>query len=97
MTISVRKGGPLVYLLPVIHILVCLATAAMNVMHWESGWEYIGLVDYPVSIVAVGLAWRYNWPLFLLFVTIGTLWWYFLSWTALFLVHRVASLRREHT
>jgi hypothetical protein len=82
------KGRLLVYLLPSLHVLACLATVAMG-----SDWKYVGLVDYPVSIAAVGLAWHYNWPPVLLFGILGTLWWYLLSRAALFVVDKVMRVR----
>ncbi|HKM67929.1 MAG TPA: hypothetical protein VJX70_12250 [Candidatus Acidoferrum sp.] len=88
MSNSFPKGRLLVYLLPSLHICACLATVAMN-----SDWKYVGLVDYPVSIAAVGLAWHYNWPPFLLFGILGTLWWYLLSRAALFVFDRIMSVR----
>jgi len=48
------------YLLPALHVLACLATFMANRLNLESGWEYVGLFDYPISIVPVGLAWRYR-------------------------------------
>ncbi len=90
-----QKRRFLPYLLPLLHILACLATAAMNVVNLGSGWEYIGLADYPVSIVAVGLAWHYNWPPFALFAIIGTLWWYLLGRAALFLFDRITGPPKE--
>jgi hypothetical protein len=94
-TKSAPKARQLVYLLPVLHIFVCLGTATMNAMHWQSGWDYVGLIDYPISIVAVGLAWRFNWPLFPLFAIVGTLWWYLVSRAVLFSFDRITSFRKD--
>ena len=84
---TMKKAVPtsqlLVYFLPFLHVCACLATAAIG-----SDWKYIGLVDYPASIVAVGLAWHYNASPLLFFGIIGTLWWYLLSWAAAFVVHK---------
>jgi hypothetical protein len=88
MTDSPGKGRMLVYLLPGLHVCACLVTLATG-----SDWKYVGLIDYPVSIGAVGLAWHYNWPPFLLFGIIGTLWWYLLSRAALFVLVKIVSVR----
>jgi len=83
------------YLLPILHVMACLATLVANRMNLESGWEYVGLFDYPISIAAVGLAWRYRVPPFLSFVIIGTLWWYFLSRLAVFLIDKTTGFRKK--
>jgi hypothetical protein len=71
----------LIYLLPFLHLCVCLTITFAGL---ESGWHYLIPIDFPVSIVAVAMMFRYDnhqiWfhPL-LWFGTLGTLWWYFLS------------------
>lgn len=89
------KGGLLVFLLPSLHLLACLATEVANSVNMGQGWKYIGLADYPVSIVVVGIAWRYHWPPFLLFAVIGTLWWSLLSVAAMFVFDKIRESIKE--
>ncbi len=42
-------------------------------------WTYIMLVDFPISAVAFGLAWKYGALAATWTVVVGTLWWYLLS------------------
>ena|ERR1017187_1092677 len=63
----------LVYALPCVHLLAFLVFAAQN---WE--WKWMVIVDLPVSLLLLGLSWRWDNPL-LWCVVLGTLWWYFLS------------------
>jgi hypothetical protein len=81
----------LVYTLPFLHGCGCIATAIADL---DSGWKYIGLVDFPVSIAAVGLSMHYDVPPLIFFGLIGTLWWYLLSRTALFVFDRFRNLRK---
>lgn len=86
---TTRQARLFAYLLPSLHVLACLTTAAANAMNLGAGWEYIGTIDYPISILVVGLAWRYNLSPFALFATIGTLWWYVLNRLAFYLFGRL--------
>jgi hypothetical protein len=65
----------LVHLLPVAHICACLTIA---LAHLDAGWEFLGLMDFPASIMVVTLIYDFDHPL-ILFGIIGTLWWYVLS------------------
>jgi hypothetical protein len=71
----------LIHFLPFVHLCTCLL---ITVEGSELGWQYLMVVDFPVSVVAVAMMFRDNnhqiWfhPL-LWFGTLGTLWWYFLS------------------
>jgi hypothetical protein len=53
-----------------------------------SGWKYVGLADFPVSIAAVGLSMRYDVNPLVFFGVIGTLWWYLIGLAVLFLLRR---------
>ena len=64
----------IIYLLPVIHLLACIAITVARV----PGWGVMFIVDLPFSIVIAPLPW-YNIPLPWAFGTLGTLWWYALS------------------
>ena len=84
-----------VYLLPLLHVLACVATAAFAAMYVNTEWTYVVFADYPVSLVVVGLAWHYKWPLFPLFAIIGTLWWYLVSLVVAFCWTRASSAIRN--
>jgi hypothetical protein len=68
----------LVYLLPTLHFFACLIIKVANV---GSGVHYLIMIDFPFSLLAVILGWR-NDNFLLWFTTLGTLWWYFLSYVA---------------
>jgi hypothetical protein len=65
----------MVYLLPILHFGACLAIWLGNI---DTGWQKVIIVDFPFSIVLVGLMFRNDNPLFI-FGILGTLWWYLLS------------------
>ena len=64
------------YTLPLVHLCACLFIAVANI---ESGWEQMIEIDFPFSIVLVGLVYLKDWPL-LWFGVLGSLWWFFLPW-----------------
>jgi hypothetical protein len=64
--------------LPLLHFGACATIALANL---ESGVQYIIYVDFPFSLILVMLGWRNDNFLFW-FATLGTLWWYLLSWVA---------------
>jgi hypothetical protein len=70
----------LVHVLPLLHLCSCLVIASA---HLEAAWGYMLWIDAPVSVFVLALAYSYDRP-FLLFGTIGTLWWYLLSYAAAF-------------
>jgi hypothetical protein len=66
-----------VYLLPLLHFCACIIIALARI---ESGIEYMIYVDFPVSVLWLGLGWSHD---VLLWCTIlGTLWWYLISFAA---------------
>jgi hypothetical protein len=69
------SGSFLVYLLPFLHLGACVTIWAG---HIDSGWQKLIIVDFPFSIVIVGLLFRSDNPL-LAFGVLGTFWWYGLS------------------
>ena len=76
------------YLLPLLHLCACFIIVLGN---FESGWEYLTFyVDYPISIFIMSALYTFDHPL-VLFGTVGTIWWYVLSW----LVARVGSTVRR--
>lgn len=88
------NGHFLIYLLPLLHLCACITIVLANV---DRGWEYLGLIDFPASVLALAIAFNFDHPL-LLFGVIGTLWWYFLSRAAEVMGTRLLNLiqkRRE--
>jgi hypothetical protein len=74
------KHPSLVYLLllPMLHLGACAIIALAKL---ESGVHYMIYVDFPFSLLLVMLGWRNDNFLFW-FATLGTLWWYPVSWAA---------------
>jgi hypothetical protein len=70
--------SPVVYLLPLFHLIACIT---IHIVNPESGLQWLIVADFPFSFVLVMLGWpRDNFMFW--FGTLGTLWWYFLSWGA---------------
>ena len=65
----------LLFILPFLHFGACLAIWIGNI---DTGWQKLIVADFPLSILMVGLMYRKDNPL-LIFVILGTLWWYVLS------------------
>jgi hypothetical protein len=80
MTASeILDRSPLVvYLLPILHLGVCLA---IWFGHINTGWQYLLMIDFPFSVVLAGLMFAGVNQL-LSFGILGTLWWYVLSLAA---------------
>ena len=62
--------------MPFLHLCACLVITLANM---ETGWEYLIVIDFPFSVVLVGLSYRKDWPL-LWFGGLGSLWWFFVPW-----------------
>jgi hypothetical protein len=60
----------------------------------ESGWEQMIKVDFPFSIVLVGLSFRSDRPL-LWFGVLGSLWWFFLAWFFWFALREYSLLETQ--
>jgi hypothetical protein len=71
---TVGRKRILFHSVPALHLVVCIVITLAKLE-----WSYIVWWDFPVSILFVGLAWRYGRPL-LWFGFGGTLWWYLISW-----------------
>jgi len=65
----------LIWILPAVHLSACVAISLGNL---TTGWEQMIKVDFPISLLLVGLTWRLDHPL-LWFGTLGTLWWWLLG------------------
>jgi hypothetical protein len=71
------------YLFPSLHLFACLI---ISLGYFVPGLKYLFLgeipmhfLDFPVSVVALGLAWRHPVPGLALYVVIGTIWWFYLG------------------
>jgi hypothetical protein len=78
MLAMARRARIGIYLLPALHLAAC---AIIALGHLVSGVHYLIYVDFPFSLLLVILGWRNDSFLFL-FASLGTLWWFFLSWAA---------------
>jgi len=54
-------------------------------------WVVLNIVDFPISVVTIALAWRYGVLAGAWIVIVGTLWWYFLSMAASFLRRKLRA------
>jgi len=72
----------LVHLMPIIHLCAC---AIIAIGRFQSGWERMFIADAPFSIVIGVFAWESKHP-FVWFATLGTAWWYFVSWLTWYMV-----------
>ena len=78
MLAMARRARIWIYLLPLLHLSAC---AIIALAHTVSGVHDLIYVDFPFSLLLVGLGWRNDNFLFW-FASLGTLWWFFLSWAA---------------
>ena|ERR1700732_4774412 len=71
------------YFLPVIHICACAITMSGHIVpsleFLGTGWTYIMIADFPISLVAVALAWGHGAVATAWIFVVGTVWWYLLS------------------
>jgi hypothetical protein len=83
-------------LLPVLHLILCLVTESGLLSSEGSwGWFPVFVVDFPFSIALLPLL-KVASPI-LVFGFLGTLWWYALSWCAVYLVGKIAdAVRRSY-
>jgi len=73
-----RRAVIWICLLPLLHLAACAFIAAGRLV---SGVHYLIYVDFPFSLLLVILGWR-NDNFLLWFASLGTLWWFVLSWAA---------------
>jgi hypothetical protein len=90
-----EKRIPQVYLLPLIHVVVCI-TAMLGLLVPQL--QFLGILmvalniaDLPISLVAFALSFHHDALAWIWMVVVGTLWWYFLTRTASFLHSRFKS------
>jgi hypothetical protein len=85
-----RTRSRMVYLLPSLHFCACVVIA-LGRLDW---WQYLFLVDLPVSGIVLAIAYNHDHP-FVLFGIIGTFWWYLLSRGAYFCWRTVSAAIRN--
>jgi hypothetical protein len=80
---SASRRSRWVYFLPVLHLCACLTIFvgyfAPNLDYLAIVWTYLMMIDFPISLVALGLAWKYSALAAAWMIILGTLWWYLLS------------------
>jgi hypothetical protein len=74
---------------PLLHLGLCVAAAA-GAFGTEGSWGWfpVFVVDFPFSIAFAPLVGPV--PPFLVFGVLGTLWWFVLTWTVVYVVRRVS-------
>jgi hypothetical protein len=73
----------LICLVPSLHLIACIGISV-----FELAWAPLIYVDFPFSVVLVGLAWHYD-SGFPVFGILGTLWWLLLSYAAVFFYRKL--------
>lgn len=72
---SFKTRALLTGLPPLLHLCACVVIV---LGHIDVGWEYLGFVDIPASILVMGISYNFDHP-FILFGIIGTFWWWVLG------------------
>jgi hypothetical protein len=81
-----------IYFLPALHLCACFTMFvgyfAPNWPYLPRVWTYLMVLDFPISVVAVFVAWKYSSLAVAWLVVVGTFWWYVLSRGAELLLHK---------
>lgn len=84
-----------IYFLPALHLCACVIAMFGYVIpsleYLGIGWTYILAADFPVSLVAVALAWKHGALATAWIVVVGTAWWCLLNRAAALVVRGVRS------
>lgn len=91
MTPEIKYHFRWVYLLPCMHLFGCLV---IGIARLDTAWGYMFMIDIPMSVIILAFSYNFNHP-FLLFGTLGTLWWYLLSRAAEMIYRGVTRRRPE--
>jgi hypothetical protein len=87
-----------IYLLPILHLCACLISMVgylvPRLQYLGMVWTGIMFADFPISLLAFALAWKYSALATAWILVCGTLWWYLLSRGAE-LVARKFKARRD--
>jgi hypothetical protein len=85
------------YFLPLLHLCACLISMSgyliPSLQYLGIVWTGIMVVDFPISLVALALAWKYSALATAWILVVGTLWWYLLSRGAELVVRRFKARR----
>lgn len=77
-----KKGFRWVHVVPLVHLLVCLTALSGYVVSSLQPlgilFTFIEIIDLPISLVYMALAWNYGVLAVVWLVVVGTLWWYLL-------------------
>jgi hypothetical protein len=80
----ISARGRWTYYVPLTHLLVCLAAASGYVIPSLHSlgiiFTFLDLVDLPISLVYIALAWGHEALAMAWLFVAGTLWWYLLCW-----------------
>jgi hypothetical protein len=94
---SASRRSKWVYFLPALHLCACLTMVvgyfAPNLDYLGIVWTYLVVMDFPISLVAIGLAWKYSALAVAWVVVVDTLWWYLLSRGAEFVFRELIARR----
>jgi hypothetical protein len=90
--VNLKTPHPTVVVLPVLHVVVCIATAARLLASEGSwGWFLVFLIDFPFSLMLLPLLKAAD-PL-LVFGILGTAWWYLINRLGVYWAGRIFSSR----
>lgn len=89
---ATKAGIPFrwVHVLPLLHAGACLTIALARL---DSAWEWLVHIDAPMSVLIVSALYAFDHP-WIVFGTLGTLWWYLLSRGAEMIIRRIAGFVR---
>ncbi len=86
-----------IYVLPILHLCACLISMVgyliPSLQYLGIVWTGIMVADFPISLVAVALAWKYSALATAWILVGGTLWWYLLSCGAELVLRRFKARR----
>ena len=86
-----------IYFLPILHLSVCLISMVgylvPRLQYLGIVWTGIMVADFPISLVALALAWKHSALAAAWILVVGTLWWYLLSRGAELVVRRFKARR----
>jgi len=88
-----------IYFLPVLHLCACfismLGHLIPSLQYLGIVWTGVMLVDFPISLVALALTWKFSSLATAWILVGGTLWWYLLSRGADLVFRRFKAHREE--
>jgi hypothetical protein len=86
-----------IYFLSILHVCVCsismIGYLVPRLQYLGIAWTGIMVADFPISLVALALAWKYSALATAWILVVGTLWWYLLSRGAEVVVRRFKARR----